>query len=104
MNLSMSLLAVVAQQLIPNKIGERSLATEILISNPAIRALIRENNIHQMENYIKSGREEGMILMDDSLLKLVRSGQIASDDALRYSVDQKGMKSQLDIISRQPNL
>ena len=104
MNLSMSLLAVVAQQLIPNKIGERSLATEILISNPAIRALIRENNIHQMDNYIKSGKDEGMILMDDSLLNLVRKGEITTNDALRYSIDQKAIKSQLDILSRQPNL
>ena len=77
---------------------------EILISNSAIRALIRENNIHQMNNYIKSGRDEGMRLMDDSLLNLVKKGEISSDDALRYSIAQKAIKSQLEIISRQANL
>ena len=95
-NLSMSLLAVVAQQLIPNKIGERSLATEVLISTPAIQSLIRENNVHQIDNYIKSGKNEGMIRMDDSLLELFKMGEISSDDVLKYSIDQKAVKAQLD--------
>ena len=95
-NLSMSLLAVVAQQLIPNKIGERSLATEVLISTPAIQSLIRENNVHQIDNYIKSGKNEGMIRMDDSLLELFKMGEISSDDVLKYSIDQKAVKTQLD--------
>ena len=95
-NLSMSLLAVVAQQLIPNKIGERSLATEVLISTPAIQSLIRENNVHQIDNYIKSGKNEGMIRMDDSLLNLFKMGEISSDDVLKYSIDQKAVKTQLD--------
>ena len=95
-NLSMSLLAVVAQQLVPNKIGERSLATEVLISTPAIQSLIRENNVHQIDNYIKSGGNEGMIKMDDSLLELFKMGEISAEDTLRYSIDQKAVKTQLD--------
>ncbi len=104
MNLSMSLLAVVAQQLIPNNSEGRSLASEVLIATSAIKALIRENNIHQMDNYIKSGSQDGMIRMDDSLLLLCRRGDISQEDALRYSIDQKSMKEQLDSISRQPNI
>ena len=42
--------------------------------------------------------------IDDALINLVRKGEITSDDALRYSIDQKAIKSQLDILSRQPNL
>ena len=61
MNLSMSILAVVSQQLVPTKEGKRVLACEILIATPAIRALIREDNIHQIDNYIKSGKKDGMI-------------------------------------------
>tara|TARA_Y100001970_G_scaffold187760_1_gene228428 strand:+ start:1067 stop:2122 length:1056 start_codon:yes stop_codon:yes gene_type:complete len=95
-NISMSLLAVVAQQLVPNKIGERSLATEVLISTPAIQSLIRENNIHQIDNYIKSGRSEGMIRMDDSLLELFKMGEISSENTLKYSIDQKAVKIQLE--------
>ena len=95
-NLSMSLLAVVAQQLVPNKIGGRSLAAEVMISTPAIQSLIRENNIHQIDNYIKSGSNDGMIRMDDSLLNLFKMGEITMDDTLRYSVDQKSVKDQLE--------
>ena len=95
-NLSMSLLAVVAQQLVPNKIGERSLATEVLVSTPAIQSLIRENNVHQIDNYIKSGGNEGMIRMDDSLLELFKMGEITSENTLKYSIDQKAVKTQLD--------
>ena len=95
-NLSMSLLAVVAQQLVPNKIGERSLAAEVLISTPAIQSLIRENNVHQIDNYIKSGGNEGMIRMDDSLLELFKMGEITSENTLKYSIDQKAVKTQLD--------
>ena len=46
------------------------MACEILIATSAIRSLIRENNVHQIDSYIKSGSNEGMILMDDSLMKL----------------------------------
>ena len=95
-NLSMSLLAVVAQQLIPNKIDGRSLAAEVMISTPAIQALIRENNVHQIDNYIKSGSNEGMIRMDDSLLELFKMGEISREDTLRYSIDQKTITEQLD--------
>ncbi len=95
-NLSMSLLAVVAQQLIPNKIDGRSLAAEVMISTPAIQALIRENNVHQIDNYIKSGSNEGMIRMDDSLLELFKMGEMSREDTLRYSIDQKTIIEQLD--------
>ena len=50
MNLSMSLLAVVSQQLIPTIDKKRILACEILIATQAIKALIREDNVHQIDN------------------------------------------------------
>ena len=96
MNLSMSLVAIISQQLIPNIENERSLALEILVNTPSIKALIRENNIHQIDNYIKSGRSEGMIRMDDSLLELFKMGEISSENTLKYSIDQKAVKIQLE--------
>ena len=103
MNLSMSLLAVVAQQLIPTTDGKRALAAEVLISNQAIRSLIRENNIHQIPNYIKSGGKDGMVLMDDSLQDLQRKGVISKDDMLRYAIDASKMEEDGGM-PRQPNL
>ena len=103
MNLSMSLLAVVAQQLIPTTDGKRALAAEVLISTQAIRSLIRENNIHQIPNYIKSGSKDGMILMDDALQELHKKGIISKDDMIRYAIDASKMEEDGGI-PRQPNL
>ena len=86
MNLSMSLIAVISQQLIPNTENKRSLALEILINTPSIKALIRENNVHQIDNYILSGSKDGMIRMDDSILSLYNENFITKDNALNYAI------------------
>ena len=85
MNLSMSLVGILSQQLIPNIENGRSLALEILINTPSIKALIRENNIHQIDNYILSGAKDGMVRMDDSILALYNDNLITKDNALYYS-------------------
>ena len=84
MNLSMSLLAIVSQQLIPNIENNRSLAIEILINTPSMQAVIRENNIHQIDNYLLSGSKDGMIRMDDSILALYNDNLITKENALSY--------------------
>ena len=103
-NLSMSLLAVVAQQLIPSTDGGRALACEVLIATQAIRALIRENNIHQIPNYIKSGGKDGMILMDDSLQQLYQKGTISQDNLLRYATEPGQMEQASGGMPKQPNI
>ena len=85
MNLSMTLIGVISQQLIPNIENGRSLALEILINTPSIKALIRENNIHQLDNYILSGAKDGMIRMDDSILELYNDNFITKESALSYA-------------------
>ncbi len=85
MNLSLSLVAIISQQLIPNVEGNRSLALEILVNTPSIKALIRENNIHQIDNYILSGAKDGMIRMDDSIINLYNDHLITRENALYYA-------------------
>ena len=85
MNLSMSLVAIISQQLIPNVENSRSLALEILVNTPSIKALIRENNIQQIDNYILSGAKDGMVRMDDSILALYNDKLITKDNALYYA-------------------
>ena len=84
MNLSMSLLAIVSQQLIPNIENNRSLAIEVLINTPSMQAVIRENNIHQIDNYLLSGAKDGMIRVDDSILALYNDNLITKENALSY--------------------
>ncbi len=86
--LSFVLLAILAQQLIPRAAGSgRTLAIEILISNPAIRALIREGKTHQIYSAIQTGQREGMRTMNQSLSELYQRGDISYDEAVARSHD-----------------
>ena len=104
MNMSMSLLAVVAQQLVPTNDGGRVLACEVMVATQAIRALIRENNVHQLDNYIKSGSKDGMVLMDDSLMGLFQKGIISDNDLIRYAINISQMEENMGSIRKQPNI
>ena len=104
MNMSMSLLAVVAQQLIPTKDGGRTLACEVMVATQAIRALIRENNVHQLDNYIKSGGNDGMVLMDDSLMELYQQGKITDDNLLRHAINPTQVEQNMGSVRSQPNI
>jgi len=85
--LSMVLQAVVSQQLIPTKDGGIVPAFEIMTLTPAIKNLIRESKVHQIDGMISTSRSEGMITMDTSLLELVQAGTIEEKVALEFSQD-----------------
>ena len=82
LQLSMTLMAVLTQQLIPKKGGGRALACELMIVTDAIRNLIRAGNTPQIANAVATSAAIGGQTMDQALLKLVRSGQIAKDMAI----------------------
>ncbi len=83
--LSLALLAVIAQQLVPGQDGvTRWPATEIMIATDAVRALIRKGDDHQLRSQISVGRAEGMMTMEQSLAELVRTGHIARDTAFAH--------------------
>lgn len=80
--------AIISQQLLPKANGKgRVLATEIMVATPAIRNLIREEKIHQIENSIQTGGKFGMKTMDNSLLELYRKGIITKNTLLNQSVN-----------------
>ncbi len=93
--LSMTIQAVVSQQLIPKIGGGATVAFEIMLANNAIRNQIREGKTHQISNSIFTGREQGMILMDDSLLNLYNSGKITAENCYLYAMDKENMKLRL---------
>ena len=104
MNMSMSLLGVVAQQLVPTNDGGRILACEVMVATQAIRALIRENNVHQLDNYIKSGSNDGMVLMDDSLMGLFQKGIISDDNLIRHAINVTQMEQNMASARKKPNI
>ena len=81
--LANSLQGIISQQLLPNveKSG-RVMACELMLATPAIRRLIRENKIPQIDTFIQTGSEFGMISMDKSLKTLYQQGRIAYDVAM----------------------
>lgn len=78
---------IVSQRLIPAIDGGRICVTEIMIANPAIRAIIREGKTHQLDMAIQTGAEQGMQTMDRELAKLVKAGTISYDVAHEYAVN-----------------
>ncbi|AEK59252.1 MULTISPECIES: type IV pilus twitching motility protein PilT [Acidithiobacillus] len=82
--LSESLRAVISQTLLKTADGKgRVAAHEIMIANPAIRNLIRENKIAQMYSVIQTGQNQGMQTLDQCLADLVRAHRITREEALR---------------------
>ncbi len=87
---SESILAIVAQTLIPTRDGKgRIAAFEILVGIPAIRNLIREQKTPQIGSVIQTGAAHGMIAMDQSLKDLVMRGQIGQDEAAARAANPK---------------
>jgi twitching motility protein PilT len=83
--LSLALLAIIAQQLIPSADEtSRYPAVEIMVATHAVRNLIRKGEDHQIYTAIGTGRSEGMITMEQSLAELVRAGRIGRDRALAH--------------------
>lgn len=85
--LSMVLNAVVSQQLVPTVDGKVVPALEIMTVTPAIRNMIRDNKVHQIDGLIYSSAKEDMISMDNSLLGLYKNGTISQDTALKYATN-----------------
>lgn len=80
--LSNSVVAICAQQLLPKVGGGRIAALEVMIANSAIRNLIRENKAHQMTSIIQTQGGIGMQTMDQALRDLYHKGVITYDDAM----------------------
>ena len=90
---SESLRAVISQRLVPTKDGSlRVPALEVLVNSKAVGNLIRENKTFQLFSIMQMGGNQGMTLLDDSLNKLLASGVIAREEALRNADDVKRIK------------
>ena len=79
---------IVTQTLLPKAKGKgRAMAAEILVVTPAIRALIRDDKIHQIYSMMQGGKKFGMQTLNDSLYVLYMSREVTVDECLRVSGD-----------------
>lgn len=93
--LSMILQAVISQQLIPTLDAKVIPAFEIMIANSAVRNMIRESKIHQIDTVIYSSASEGMRAMDASLIDLYKNKIISDKNAMIYSTNSDMMAKKL---------
>ncbi len=92
--LSQILVAVVCQFLIPSK-GDSGMipACEIMLSNNAMRNMIREGRIHQLYGQIQVSRKEGMQTLNQALTELIKKGLITEEQAYNYTSMIEELKS-----------
>ena len=93
--LSMVLQGVISQQLVPSVDGRMVPAFEIMLLTPAIKTMIRDGKVHQIDGVISQSRGEGMVTMDASLLKLLQDGVITRETALEYAQDAELLEKRI---------
>ena len=83
--LASSILGIVSQRLLPRKGSDGRMAVfEILVGTPAVRNLVREHKLHQVQSIMEGARREGMITLDRALKEAYDSGLITWEDAHRF--------------------
>jgi twitching motility protein PilT len=85
--------AVITQVLLPRATGDgRVAAVEIMLATPAIRALIRDDKIHQIYSALQTGKKLGMQTMNDALYALYMQGDVTIAECLRVSSDASELR------------
>lgn len=91
----MILQAVISQQLVPDVDGRNIPVFEVMRLTPAIRNMIRDNKVHQIEGVISTSSQEQMRSMDQSLLELYKKSRITKDTAMSYAMNPDMLKRRL---------
>jgi twitching motility protein PilT len=96
--LALVLEGILCQTLLPNSAGDgRVMGLEILMPNPAIRNLIREDKVHQIYSMMQTGQDKsGMQTMNQSLAALYQQGSITLETSLQRSPNQDELKEILE--------
>ena len=93
--LASSLLGVCSIQLLPRVSGGLVPVCEVMINTPAVANLIRENRITSIKTAIQTGREEGMVSLEQSLADLVKANEVALETATLHANDEQELMKYL---------
>ncbi len=85
--LAATLVAIISERLIPKIDGGRVPACEIMLSNAAVRNLIRERKSYQIDLVIETNFQDGMMTLNRALIDMVRRGEISMENAEMYSLN-----------------
>lgn len=94
-NLATHLLAIVCQHLLHQAKGGRVPAHEVLLATPTIKKAIRENQPQAIYTQIEASASQGMVTMEQSLLRLLKAGQITREEAFSRAADPALLSQQL---------
>ena len=87
---------VITQQLIPKARGKgRAMVCEVMVCTPAIRAMIRDDKIHQVYGVMQAGQKYGMQTMNQGLFNACIKNDITQEEALRRSADPEELRTML---------
>ena len=90
--LALTLLGVVSKRLVPKIDGGIVPVCEVMITNSAVRNLIRENKVHELDFVIETGADQGMISLNRSLANFVKQGVVSIETAEMYSPNSKELR------------
>lgn len=96
--LAMVLQTVISQQLVPLEGGGLAPVFEIMHLNSAVRNMVRESKIHQLDALIASSGGEGMVTMDNSLLDLVKQKRISKETAVKFAANTELMEKRMSLL------
>ena len=94
--LSVAIIGILAQALLPRKPKGLVAAYEMLVVTPAIANLIRENKTYRIDSSIQTGRKHGMILLDDSLFNLWRQGLVEESEVMFKSRKPADLRERIE--------
>lgn len=93
--LAQVLKTVISQQLLPTTNGGLAPAFEIMHLNNAVRSMVRDSRIHQIDSVIQTSAGEGMISMDESILRLYKAGRITRETAIRHAMNLEQLQRKM---------
>ncbi|NGZ26962.1 MAG: PilT/PilU family type 4a pilus ATPase [Magnetococcales bacterium] len=95
MDLSLYLVAIISQRLVPSVDGKRRAAVEVMVKTPFIADLILKGEIDAIKEAIESSGEKGMQSFDTALYNLYKEGAISMDDALNYADSRANLEAKI---------
>jgi len=97
LDLSLNLRAFVSQRLIKTVDGKRAAAVEILLGTPLVQDMIRRGDVHEIKEVMQKSESLGMQTFDRALYKLVESGRISADEALKNADSPNNLRLSLSL-------
>ena len=95
MQLSLVLQCVISMQLVPDVDGKQIAVFEVMTLTPAIRNMIRDHKIPQIEGMLYASNKEDMVSMDSSLLNLYKQGRITKETAIEFATNPEMLKKKI---------